>query len=295
MQSFHKHARYILITFLFPGLLLGLLLGITEARSTEGSLKVPPLPPISKGPVPTHVVIRVVAHGALVLGKEVGGARITISNAKTGLLLASGLQQGEAGDQNQIMRTPHNMEEQVYASLPSASFQTTLQLEEPTWVDISAQGPLAYPAALTQTTKRVLLIPGQDLRSDGIVLDLSGYIVEIKQPVRGESVIGKEDVKLVASIQTLSGTPVRPYGDWDSRKIQIWGEVLIGNRVVERLQMFYTGEKSLFSAPFFVPLQAEAPDGITLRVMASDGAKGNFGLGQEQYPVLPEQASLRKQ
>ncbi len=295
MQLGHKHVVQVLIFLLLAFSLPGIIHAKTEARIEAGSLKVPPPPPIAKGPVPTHLVIRAVAHGALVLGQEVGGARITITDVKTGVRLASGLQQGEAGDQNQIMRTPHLMEEQVYASLPSASFQTTLQLEEPTWVDITAQGPLAFPAALTQTTKRVLLIPGQDLRRDGIILDLSGYIIEIQRPVSGKSLIGKADVQLVASIKTLSGSLVKPYGDWDSRKIQIWGEVLVGNRIVERLQMFYTGEKSLFAAPFFVPVPSDAPDGITLRVMASDGARGNFGLSQANYPVLPEQAAFRKQ
>ena len=35
-------------------------------------------------------------------------------------------------------------------------------------------------------------------------------------------------MKLRASIRTLSGSPVRPHGDWDSRKLTIYGEVLLG-------------------------------------------------------------------
>ena len=58
------------------------------------------------GPQPTTVLVRVVAQGAMVLGREVGGAQITITDVTTGQVLATGVQQGEAGDQNQIMRTP---------------------------------------------------------------------------------------------------------------------------------------------------------------------------------------------
>jgi carbamoyl-phosphate synthase large subunit len=47
------------------------------------------------------------------------------------------------------------------------------------------------------------------------------------------------------------------------------GEVMIGGRVLERLQMFYSGEQAIFEAPFFVPLPKDAPDGITLRVVAA--------------------------
>jgi len=240
-------------------------------------------------PVATDVMVRVVAHGAMVLGDEVGGARVTITDVATGRLLASGLQLGEPGDQNQIMRTPRLMEEPRYSSRPSGSFHTTLHLDRPTLVEIAAQGPLSYPSAVQRASKTVLLIPGRDLTQDGIVLDLNGYIVQIENPPPGESLMAKDDVKLKASVRMLSGAPVRPHGDWDSRKATIYGEVLIGDRVIERLQMLYAGEKSSFEAPFFVPSPTEAPHGIALRVVAADGAGANFGMAQANYPVLPEQ------
>ncbi|MEK6617649.1 MAG: hypothetical protein AABY90_03045 [Nitrospirota bacterium] len=239
-------------------------------------------------------MVRVVAHGAMVLGDEVGGARVTITDVATGRLLASGLQLGETGDQNQIMRTPRLMEEPRYSTRPSGSFHATLYLDRPTLVEIAAQGPLSYPAAMQRASKTVLLIPGRDLTQDGIVLDLNGYIVQIENPPPGESLMAKDDVKLKASVRMLSGALVRPHGDWDSRKATIYGEVLIGDRVIERLQMLYAGEKSSFEALFFVPSPIEAPNGITLRVVAADGAGANFGMGQANYPVLPEQLRPRK-
>ena len=51
-------------------------------------------------PLPTTILVRVVAHRSLVLGHEVGGARVTITDVATGQLLASGSQQGEPGDPN---------------------------------------------------------------------------------------------------------------------------------------------------------------------------------------------------
>ncbi len=240
------------------------------------------------GPVATEVLVRIVAHGAMVLGDEVGGARVTITDAATGTVLASGLQQGEAGDQNQIMRTPRIMAEPRYSSRAAASFRTVLNLERPTLVEVSVEGPLAYPQAIQRARKTALLIPGQDLTNDGIVLHLYGFIVHIEHPKPGTSLIAKDDVKLRASIRALSGLPVRPHGDWDSRKLTIYGDILVGDRVLERIQLFHVDSKSSFEAPFFVPREADAPNGVTLRVVAADRAGGHFGMDSARYPVLSE-------
>lgn len=245
-------------------------------------------------PLPTTVLVRVVAHRSLVLGHEVGGARVTMTDVATGRLLASGSQQGEPGDQTQIMRTPHLMDEPLYSSRPAAAFSATLELTRPTLVEITAEGPLAYPHALQRASTTVLLIPGHDLTNDGIVLHLYGYLVQVEHPKPGEPLIAKEDVMLRASVRTLSGALVRPHSDWDSRKMHIYAELLVGDRIVERLQMFYSGEKSRFEAPFFVPISKDAPDGITLRVIAADVATGNFGVVSAQYPVLSERLRPKK-
>ena len=253
----------------------------------------PPTEPLS-GPIPTLVTVRVVAHKAMVIGDEVGGARVTITDVATGAILATGLQQGEAGDQNQIMRTPRLMEEPRYSTRTSAAFHTTLTLDHPTLVEIIVQGPLAYPHAQQKVSKTVLLIPGRDITGDGIPMLLHGFIVQIEQPTGSESLIAKEDVRLRASVRTLSGAPVRPYSDWDSRKIKIYAEIVIGDRITERLQMFYSGTKGSFEAPFFVPTPNEAPDGLTVRVIAADETGGNFGMAEVKYPVLTERLRSKK-
>ena len=240
-------------------------------------------------PQPTTILVRVVGHGAMVLGREVGSARVTITDVATKQILATGIQQGDAGDQNQIMRTPRLMEEPHYSSRPAAAFTATFDLLRPTLVEVTAEGPLAYPASSQRASTTVWLVPGQDMTHDGIILHLYGYIVQIEHPKPGEPLIAKDDVILRAAVRTLSGTLVRPHGDWDSRKIQIYGELMIGDRVLERLQMFYSSDRAGFEAPFFVPLPNDAPDGITIRVVAADPGGGNFGIGQAKYPVLSEQ------
>lgn len=273
--------------FLFAPVGLIAALSLLACLSTPAHSQTPPNIPLN-GSQPTSVLVRVVAHGAMVLGREVGGARVTITDMTTGHILVTGIQQGEAGDQNQIMRTPHMMEEPIYSTRPSAAFMTTLQLQKPTLVEISAEGPLAYPTAIQKTSTTLLLIPGQDLTQDGIVLHLYGYLIQIERPKPHEALIARDDVKLRASVRTLSGSLVRPHGDWDSRKLRIYGEVVIGDRTIERLQMFYDEGSRTFEAPFFVPQLNEVPNGIVLRVIATDLATGNTGMDQINYPVLSE-------
>ena len=271
----------------FVPIVLLALLDLIVCLSPPAQSQTPPNIPLN-GPQPTTVLVRVVAQGAMVLGREVGGARITITDVTTGQILATGIQQGEAGDQNQIMRTPRMMEEPIYSTRPSAAFTTTLHLQKPTLVEISAEGPLAYPAAIQKTRTTLILIPGQDLIQDGVILHLYGYLVQIERPKPREALIARDDVKLRASVRTLSGSLVRPHGDWDSRKIRIYGEVLIDDRIVERLQMFYDEGSRTFEAPFFVPSLHEIPNGIILRVIATDLATGNTGMDQVDYSVLSE-------
>ena len=242
---------------------------------------------------PTTILVRVVGHGAMVLGKDVGGARVTITDVATKHILATGIQQGEAGDQNQIMRTPRLMEEPHYSSRPAAAFVATFDLLHPTLVEVTAEGPLGYPTSSQRASTTVWLVPGQNTTDDGIVMHLSGYIIQIEHPKPGEPLIAKDDVMLWASVRTLSGALVRPHGDWDSRKIHIYGELMVGERVLERLQLFYNHDRASFEAPFFVPLPNDAPDGITLRVVVADPSSGNAAVEKANYPVLSEQFPLK--
>ena len=184
------------------------------------------------------------------------------------------------------------MEEPHYSARTAAAFTATFDLLHPILVEVTADGPLAYPASSQRASTTAWLVPGQDMTNDGIVLHLYGYIVQVEHPKPGEPLIAKDDVMLRASVRTLAGALVRPHGDWDSRKAHIYGELMAGDHILERLHIFYSGESATFEAPFFVPLPNDAPDGITLRVIATDAANGNFGIGQAKYPILSERLRL---
>ncbi|UCF35724.1 MAG: hypothetical protein JSU96_12895 [Acidobacteriota bacterium] len=150
--------------------------------------------------LPTKVRVRAVSRDAKILGSGVGGALITIRDVGNGEILARGVQLGGTGDTSRIMVEPRQRGAVVYDSEGAAYFETTLMLEEPTFVEVSAEGPLGYPQALVQTTKTLLLLPGVDVQGEGILLELHGFIVQVLDPGDGDLIGSGQPTKVRARL-----------------------------------------------------------------------------------------------
>lgn len=129
--------------------------------------------------IPTRITVRAVSRDAKVIGDGVGGARITIRDAATGNVLASGVQRGGSGETTRIMQEPRTRGAVVYGTENAASFRATLDLGGPTRVEIIAEGPLQYPQAMQRVSTTMLLLPGQHIEGEGILLEIPGYVVDI--------------------------------------------------------------------------------------------------------------------
>lgn len=138
--------------------------------------------------VPTKVMVRAVSRDAKVIGDKVGGARITIREVATGKVLVAGLQKGETGSTDLIMVQPHKRGVAVYDTPGTAGFLATLMLERPTVVEITAEGPLGTPQSTQRVSKTTLLVPGQDVVGEGIILEIHGFTVALIAPAREASV-----------------------------------------------------------------------------------------------------------
>ena len=192
--------------------LLALLLTVAVSQSAETVV----------APVTTTVVVRVVGNHALALGDTVGGADVTIRDAETGAVLASGLQTGAGGDLRSIMQTPREHIEQVYSTKGAAAFTATLHLAKPTLVEITGEGPLKFPHAKRRASKTVLLYPGRHVTGDGIVLDLNGLLVQLESPPKDRPLGIGDTGTIHATVKMLCDCVVEPFGNWDSRKMQLY-------------------------------------------------------------------------
>lgn len=229
-------------------------------------------PAIAQDAIPTRVVVRAVANDAKIIQDPVGGALITIRNEKTGEVLAEGRQTGDSGSTDQIMRQPHEREGTIYEAPGAAKFDTTLSLTEPTPVRVTARGPLDYPQSQQTTSKTVLLIPGQDVTGEGLILPLHGFIVEVLKP-SATAASPSSEMTVRARVRMLCGCPTEPNGMWDSSRYTIRAQLLRRGTVVGEAPLSFTGTTNEFSGT----LQMPADGATTVRVIVSDAERVNFG------------------
>ncbi len=223
---------------------------------------------------PTRVMVRVLARDAKVIGSGVGGARVTVVNAETGEILAEGRQEGGTGSTQLIMNAAHTRGMTIYDTEGTAGFLAEFAIAEPTIVNISAAGPLGYPQAVQTATKQMLILPGQHVEGDGVILELHGFIVEIMSPEPLEPVGAA--VEVTARVRMMCGCPIQPGGLWDADAKTVIAHLLADGRVVADALLRYAGQPNLFSGTLSVPGEARGKD-LTVDVVVADAAQQNFG------------------
>jgi len=223
---------------------------------------------------PTRVMVRAVANDAKIIGSGVGGARITVVDARTGALLARGVQAGGTGSTRKIMVEPRERGETVYDADGAAGFVAELELEEPTLVRIEAEGPLGTPHATRRASRTMLLVPGKDVLGDGVVLTLYGFTVELLEPTSDPSESAGERIPVRARVTMLCGCPTEPGGLWNSDEYTIEARIVDGEgTVLEKAPLSYAGTTSTYRGRIRVP----SGEGLSLQVLAMDPGKANFG------------------
>ncbi len=218
---------------------------------------------------PTSITVRAVSHDAKIIGSNVGGARIVIRNAATGEVLADGVQKGSTGNTTRIMVAPAHRDSVRFATEGSASFVADLAIAQPTVVDIEAFAPLGTPGSMMRSSKRMLVVPGQHVAGEGIILELNGFTVEL---IEATAATGR--INIGARVTMLCGCPTQPGGMWDSNDITIEAYLESAGRTVQMKRMAYAGRTSEYTTTF-----ENVPSGVyDLRIIASDATKGNFGM-----------------
>ncbi len=230
-------------------------------------------------PEPTTIVVHVLAHDAKLIGTSVGGALVTIRDRLNGKILAQGKQLGETGSTEIIMKKPHQRGENRFAGEDSPAFVATVLLENPTIVEVAAEGPLGFPQAMQKSTKTLLLVPGKDLTGEGIVLTLHGFIVDIMSPESVDSFTAGEEIPVKASVRMMCGCPTEPGGLWDSSQYEIKAQLIENNMITQTASLEYSGRSSVYEGTLQAPMLGESEKGSAeIHIVASDPAKANFGF-----------------
>ena len=252
--------------------------------SASGALVAVPAPGQAQAPVPTTVTVRVVSNDAKLIGSGVGGARITIRDDATGEILARGVQEGRTGDTEGILAS-RERGDAVFDTEGAAAFETVLSLSAPRRVEIEALGPLGTPHARQRATKTLLLVPGEELTGNGVVLTLHGFTVELLEPEGGPFRLAPgESVPVRARVTMLCGCPTEPGGLWDAERISIRAQWVVAGRVVGEAPLSFTGTRSEYSATLEAPGEGGR---ATLRILATDAERANAGMVEAQGTIGP--------
>ena len=227
----------------------------------------------------TRVMVRATSHDAKIIGTSVGGARISIFNALTGTLLARGMQEGGTGSTPAIVVEPRTRGESVFDTEGAAGFLAELQLEEPTQVRIEAEGPLATPHASQRVTRTMMLVPGQHVLGDGVILEMYGFTVELLEPLGDLREAPGSELPISVRVTMLCGCPTEPGGMWDSNDYVIEARIVQDGKVLEKATLAYSGETSIYEGTIRAPAQEE----LVLQVLAMDPKKGNFGMVERSF------------
>jgi hypothetical protein len=231
----------------------------------------------------TKIMIRAIARDAKVIGQHVGGAKITVRDTATGEILAQGMQSAGTGDTNLIMKTPRTRGMTVYNTPDASGFLAVLHLDKPTEVEITAEGPLGNAQATQRTSKTMLLMPGEDVLGEGILLEIHGFIVTALSPLPDAKLKGDSPFEVRATVMMACGCPTEPDGLWDANKIRVVARLLRDGKVLSETPMTYAGVQNTFHANVS-PGDAGATE---LQVLALDPGSANFGMTREAVAVVP--------
>lgn len=226
---------------------------------------------------PTEILVHVLANDAKLMGSSMGGAWVTVRDLKTGEILSQGKHAGSTGDTNLIIKEPKKRGEDRFAGEAPAVYKDSIDLERPTLVEISAEGPLAYPHAMQKASVTTLLLPGKDIKGEGVVLNLHGFVVEIMSPESVDAVKAGAAFTLQASVRMMCGCPTSPDGLWDSNDFEITAHFIQDDKIVKSAPMKYAGKTNIYHVEITAPDRAGS---VEVLITASDESKANFGMDQ---------------
>jgi hypothetical protein len=231
----------------------------------------------------TAVMVRAIARDAKVIGEHVGGARITVRDVSTGKILAEGMQKAGTGDTDLIMKKPRVRGATVYGTPDASGYLAVFKLDKPTVVEISAEGPLGSPQATQRASTTMLLVPGENVTGEGVLLELHGFIVKTLAPQMDAQAKTGSPFEVRATVTMMCGCPIEPGGLWDANKIHVVARLVSEGKVETEVPMEYAGVVNTFKGE--VPVTN--PGQMELQVLAMDPENSNFGLTQQNLTIVP--------
>src|SRR2546428_339475 len=140
-----------------------------------------------------------------------------------------------------------------------------------------------------------------DAPSPGIPTTVMVRVVGNRAMVLGDAVGGAavtikglgigDGVTIRTTVNMMCDCIVEPFGNWDSRMMELSGEVRVDDTVIGHVEFFHQGPKGIFQGDYTIPKWLKGKDRLTLRVVASDAEGINVGYDEITYPLVPWEQS----
>ncbi|UAJ12832.1 hypothetical protein [Polymorphobacter megasporae] len=238
------------------------------ARIAVGVLAVAVACPTTVSAEPTHLMVRAQSVDAKFMGTHTGGVAVTVTDERSGKVLAKGMIKGGTGDTERIMEKAH-ARWQVISDAETAGYDASLDIEAPTLVRVDARGPMGASAAAITVSSTLWMLPGRNVLGDGLVLTFPGLIIT---PATTRNPDGT--LRIDAQVTMMCGCPITPGGIWDAKDYTVTGYVLDHGHVVATATMHYAGQPSQFT---FGDLKI-ARNRLSVRLVASSNLTPNVGV-----------------
>jgi hypothetical protein len=234
--------------------------------------------------VPTKLIVRVKAKDAKFIGTGIGGALVLIKDHLTGELLAKGYTKGGSGSTDLIMKTPLVRGKSVVDE-KTALFETTVNIEDPTLIDIEVLAPVNRRNAAVSGSTQLWLLPGKAIAGDGIVIELSGYILDILTPNTHQLIpidsLKDHSLDFKVSLTMLCGCPISKGGVWNADDIEIKGILKKEGVISSEFPLTKLTGNNLYDGH----LKITAKGNYELLVYAYDPKTNNTGLDRINFVI----------
>lgn len=220
----------------------------------------------------TNVMIRAKAKDAKFIGSSIGGAKILVKDAMTGEILSKGTTSGGTGDTDKIMNQDWKRN-QPLSDDNTAGYNAVLDIEEPIFVTIEAYAPVNKKQATVMSSTQLWIIPGKDIKGDGIVLEVPGFVIDILAPQTHERIKASEEIEIKANIVMMCGCPVSKDGIWDANQYEVKALITSDGGKSSEIKLNQAGKTSTFSG------KTSLEKGLyEVLVYAYDPITGNTGV-----------------
>jgi len=245
--------------------------------------------------IPTQINVRVIAKFGKYLGDDIGGALVTIHDVQTGELLARGNTAGSSGVKT-LMGIPVTRA-QVLTTEQASVFTTSLDLEAPKLIKVTAHGPLAAQQSANTVSLTQWVYPGRNV--NGFLLEIPGLVVQIlNPPTHFLPTSAPQDIEIRANVTMMCGCPIES-APWTPDLFEVTALIKRGEFYSLEFPLTFDqktpdGIPSQFSVTWQVPKnETPQPEIYELTVFAFQQETGNTGVDKVTViiPAAPQPSS----